>query len=144
MPGHEQEIFTKLLACFREHHAMLGRGFNELSCCLRAGDSVGAGRAARQIYEEAGPHICFEEEDFYPALVPLLGGLEVIPRRRVEYRGRWLTELDLDAVLARRPKIVLVDELAHTNASPALRDSNGLRYYPNRGSLRSLEAPATA
>ena len=46
----------------------------------------------------------------------LLIGLEVIPRRRVEYKGRWLTELDLDAVLARRPKIVLVDELAHTNA----------------------------
>jgi len=46
----------------------------------------------------------------------LLEGLEVIPRRIVEYRGRTLDEMDLDAALARRPKVVLVDELAHTNA----------------------------
>jgi two-component system, OmpR family, sensor histidine kinase KdpD len=46
----------------------------------------------------------------------LLDGLEVIPRRRIEYRGQWLEEMDLDAVIARRPQIVLVDELAHTNA----------------------------
>ena len=46
----------------------------------------------------------------------LLIGLEVIPRHRIEYKGHWLTELDLDAILKRRPKLVLVDELAHTNA----------------------------
>lgn len=46
----------------------------------------------------------------------LLSGLEVIPRRRVAYRGLTLEEMDLDAVLARRPRLVLVDELAHTNA----------------------------
>src|SRR6516162_10134044 len=46
----------------------------------------------------------------------LLEGLEMIPRRRVEYRGQWLEEMDLDTILARRPQIVLVDELAHTNA----------------------------
>jgi two-component system sensor histidine kinase KdpD len=46
----------------------------------------------------------------------LLEGLEVIPRRRVEYKGQGLDEMDLDAILARRPQIVLVDELAHTNA----------------------------
>jgi two-component system, OmpR family, sensor histidine kinase KdpD len=46
----------------------------------------------------------------------LLDSLEVIPRRRIEYRGQWLEEMDLDAVIARRPQIVLVDELAHTNA----------------------------
>src|SRR5688572_22628891 len=45
-----------------------------------------------------------------------LAGLEVVPRRTVEYRGRSLEEMDLDAILARRPKLVLVDELAHTNA----------------------------
>jgi|AmaraimetFIIA100_FD_contig_61_8651780_length_4755_multi_7_in_0_out_0_3 two-component system sensor histidine kinase KdpD len=45
----------------------------------------------------------------------LLQGLEVIPRRRVDYRGQVLEELDLDAVIARRPQIALVDELAHTN-----------------------------
>jgi two-component system, OmpR family, sensor histidine kinase KdpD len=46
----------------------------------------------------------------------LLAGLEVVPRRRIEYKGRTLDEMDLDAILLRRPKLVLVDELAHTNA----------------------------
>ena len=46
----------------------------------------------------------------------LLKGLEVIPRRRVEYQGMVLGELDVDAILTRRPAVVLVDELAHTNA----------------------------
>jgi two-component system sensor histidine kinase KdpD len=46
----------------------------------------------------------------------LLEGLEIVPRRRVEYRGQWLEEMDLDSIIARRPQIVLVDELAHTNA----------------------------
>jgi two-component system sensor histidine kinase KdpD len=46
----------------------------------------------------------------------LLDGLEIIPRRRLEYKGQWLEEMDLDAIIARRPQIVLVDELAHTNA----------------------------
>jgi two-component system, OmpR family, sensor histidine kinase KdpD len=46
----------------------------------------------------------------------LLEGLEIIPRRHVDYRGRTLDEMDLDAILARRPRLVLVDELAHTNA----------------------------
>ncbi len=41
--------------------------------------------------------------------------LEVVPRRRVEYRGTVFEEMDLDAVLARRPQVALVDELAHTN-----------------------------
>ncbi|WP_407938056.1 sensor histidine kinase [Nakamurella panacisegetis] len=45
-----------------------------------------------------------------------LGDLEVIPRRTLEHRGITLTELDLPAVLARRPAVVLIDELAHTNA----------------------------
>lgn len=44
-----------------------------------------------------------------------LEGLEVIPRKVVEYRGARLEEMDLEAVLARRPKVALVDELAHTN-----------------------------
>ena len=46
----------------------------------------------------------------------LLAGLPVIPRKKVDYRGTTVEEMDLDAVLARRPAIALVDELAHTNA----------------------------
>src|ERR1700691_5956230 len=43
-------------------------------------------------------------------------GLEMIPRRRVTYRGTTLEEMDLPAVLARKPELCLIDELAHTNA----------------------------
>jgi two-component system sensor histidine kinase KdpD len=46
----------------------------------------------------------------------LLDGLEVLPRRQVAYRGNTLEEMDLDALLARRPALALVDELAHSNA----------------------------
>jgi len=45
----------------------------------------------------------------------LLAGLEIIPRRRLPYKGQWLDEMDLDAVITRHPQIVLVDELAHSN-----------------------------
>ncbi len=45
----------------------------------------------------------------------LLAGLEVLPRRGIEYRGQALDELDLDALLARAPKLALIDELAHSN-----------------------------
>lgn len=46
----------------------------------------------------------------------LVEGFEIIPRREIDYQGRTLTEMDIDAILARRPTLVLVDELAHTNA----------------------------
>ena len=55
----------------------------------------------------------------------LLEGLEIIPRRRQEYRGIILEEMDVDAILIRKPQIVLVDELAHTNV-PGSR--NAKRY----------------
>jgi two-component system sensor histidine kinase KdpD len=45
----------------------------------------------------------------------LIAGLEVVPRRTVEYRGTLFEEMDLDALLQRHPKVALVDELAHTN-----------------------------
>lgn len=46
----------------------------------------------------------------------LLLGLEILPRKRIEYRGRALEEFDLDGALARKPRLLLLDELAHTNA----------------------------
>ena len=45
-----------------------------------------------------------------------IGDLEVVPRRSVAYKGATLEEMDLDAVLARKPDVAIVDELAHTNA----------------------------
>ena len=49
----------------------------------------------------------------------LLAGLEVLPRRPVDHRGRMLMEFDLDAALARRPRLLLVDEYAHSNTPDA-------------------------
>jgi two-component system, OmpR family, sensor histidine kinase KdpD len=46
----------------------------------------------------------------------LLDGLEIIPRQEIDYKGHRLSEMDLDAILQRHPQLVLVDELAHTNA----------------------------
>ena len=53
----------------------------------------------------------------------LIGGLEVIPRKEVDYRASRLEEMDLDAVLARRPEVALVDELAHTNVPGSGRNA---------------------
>ncbi len=46
----------------------------------------------------------------------LLAPLEQLPRRAIEYRGQVIEEMDLDALLARKPRLALIDEFAHTNA----------------------------
>jgi two-component system sensor histidine kinase KdpD len=50
-----------------------------------------------------------------PLTEALISGLEVVPRQEIDYRGSRLEEMDLDAILRRRPEVALVDELAHTN-----------------------------
>ncbi|HEY3344911.1 MAG TPA: sensor histidine kinase KdpD, partial [Anaerolineaceae bacterium] len=50
----------------------------------------------------------------------LLRGMQIIPRKIVEYRGAQLTDMDVDAILARKPSLVIIDELAHTN-TPGMR-----------------------
>jgi two-component system sensor histidine kinase KdpD len=57
----------------------------------------------------------FAETHARPQTAALLDGLEVIPRQKLPYRGSEWEEMDLDSVLARKPQIALVDELAHTN-----------------------------
>jgi two-component system sensor histidine kinase KdpD len=63
----------------------------------------------------------------------LVDGLEVVPRRRVDYRGQILEEMDLDGILARRPEVAVVDELAHTNAP-------GSRHPKRTGDVEELLA----
>jgi two-component system, OmpR family, sensor histidine kinase KdpD len=58
-------------------------------------------------------------------IIRLLDGFEIIPRRIKEYKGMKMEEMDVDAVLARKPSVALIDELAHTNV-PESR--NGKRY----------------
>lgn len=105
---------------------------------LQAARSEGAGRGRLKIFLGAAPGVGKTYEMLLTAqarrregvdvvvgvvethgraeTLALLDGLDVIPRRIVGYKGRDLDEMDLDAVLARRPRLVLVDELAHTNA----------------------------
>src|SRR5215472_4907840 len=59
--------------------------------------------------------VAFAETHQRPQTVALLDGLEVIPRRVMSYRDSSFEEMDLDAVLARKPQVALIDELAHTN-----------------------------
>ncbi|MEU0193969.1 ATP-binding protein [Streptomyces afghaniensis] len=59
--------------------------------------------------------VAFVEHHGRPRTEVMLHGLEQVPRRELEYRGGVFPEMDLDAVLARRPQVALVDELAHTN-----------------------------
>ncbi len=52
----------------------------------------------------------------------LLRGLEIVPRKQIYYRGRYFGEMDVDAVLERKPRLAFVDELAHTNIPGSRRE----------------------
>ncbi|NOV27471.1 sensor histidine kinase KdpD [Cupriavidus necator] len=87
------------------------------------GASAGVGKtfamlaAARALREQGGNVVVGVVESHGRAETEALAkGLEQLPRRELDYRGRALQEFDLDAALARRPALVLVDELAHSNA----------------------------
>jgi len=75
----------------------------------------------------------FVESYGRPSTEALVKGLEVIPRRTVDYRGTRQEEMDLDAVLRRRPEVALIDELAHTNVPGSGR--NGKRWEDIRDIL---------
>lgn len=60
--------------------------------------------------------VAFVETHGRKATEAMVDGLEVIPRKRIEYRGLTVEEMDTEAILRRRPAVALVDELAHTNA----------------------------
>ncbi|MBC2908338.1 DUF4118 domain-containing protein, partial [Streptomyces cupreus] len=66
--------------------------------------------------------VAFVEHHHRPRTEVMLHGLEQVPRGELDYRGTSFTEMDIDAVLARRPHVALVDELAHTNI-PGSRNS---------------------
>lgn len=66
--------------------------------------------------------IGFVEPHKRPETIALMQGLEVVPTKKIEYRGTTLEEMDTAAIIARRPQWVLVDELAHTNAPGAVHE----------------------
>jgi two-component system, OmpR family, sensor histidine kinase KdpD len=93
------------------------------------GGAAGVGKTYRML--EEAHHLRNQGHDVVLGLIEphrrketadLIGDLEVVPLREVSYRGATLKEMDLDAILARKPEYVIVDELAHTNA-PGSRHS---------------------
>ncbi len=109
----------QLLTRIREEEARARRG----KLKIFFGASAGVGKtyamllAARQ-WREQGLDVVvgLVETHGRPETAALLEGLEVLPRREIPYRERVLREFDLDGALARRPALILVDELAHSNA----------------------------
>jgi two-component system, OmpR family, sensor histidine kinase KdpD len=73
------------------------------------------GEAHRRLARGTDVVVGYVETHGRPQTVAQLEGLEMVARRRVDYRGTTQTEMDTDAILARSPAVVLVDELAHTN-----------------------------
>jgi two-component system sensor histidine kinase KdpD len=93
------------------------------------GAAAGVGKTYRMLAEarqlRAEGHdvvIGFIETHGRAETAALIDGLEVIPLREIRYRGAVSKEMDLDAILARKPEFAIVDELAHTNA-PGSRNS---------------------
>ena len=91
------------------------------------GSTPGAGKTFAMLREgrerrQRGEDVVVGYVETYarPRTEELLPDFEIIPRTKVPYRGTVLEEMDLDGVLARRPRVALVDELAHTNA-PGLK-----------------------
>ncbi len=98
----------------RQRHGTL-KAF--LGMCAGVGKTYAmleAGQKARR--EGIDVVIAYVETHGRPETDALVQGLFIVPRTATVYRGVTLTEMDLDAVLARKPQLVLVDELAHTNA----------------------------
>lgn len=87
-----------------------------LGMCAGAGKTYSMLKAARQAKAEGTDIVAgYVETHGRIETEELLEGLEVIPRQRRPYRDVMLEEMDLDAILSRKPQVVLVDELAHTN-----------------------------
>ncbi|MGB7212949.1 MAG: sensor histidine kinase KdpD [Gemmatimonadales bacterium] len=108
-----------LLAQLREGERRAARG--NLKVFLGAAPGVGKTYAmleAARAAKETGVDVVVGAVETHGRVetAQLLEGLEVLPRRDVEYRDAHLSEFDLDGALARHPALILVDELAHTNA----------------------------
>ena len=109
-----------LLAKVNRHEQQARRG----KLRIYFGSSAGVGKtyamlvAARKLASESRNVLIGVIETHGRAeTAALLEGLDQLPPKAIDYRGKALLELDLDAALARHPDLILIDELAHSNAS---------------------------
>src|SRR5260370_26596513 len=105
-------------ATYQDRSGPRGRG--QLRIYLGAAGGVGKpsamlGEGSRRAERGTDVVGAFVETHGRPHTAALIEGLEVVPRKRLAYRGTSFEEMDVDAVLARRPQVALVDEFAHTN-----------------------------
>ena len=114
---------TEMLARIGDEHAT-GRG----RLRIYLGMAPGVGKTYRMLEEghrrlARGTDVAvgYVEAHGRPHTEELLAGLDIVPRRTIEYRGVTVEEMDTDAVIARSPTVALIDELAHTNAPGSLR-----------------------
>lgn len=110
-PEERSEKFLGLLRRAKRGHLKLYIGF-----------AAGVGKTYRMLEEAHALRtrgvdvvLGFVETHGRPDTAALVEGLEVVPRRRAEYRGVVVEDMDVDAVLARRPEVAVVDEVPHTN-----------------------------
>jgi two-component system sensor histidine kinase KdpD len=100
-----------------EQRAQRGRLKVFFGMCPGVGKTYAMLRAARQELRDGVDLVAGVVETHQRAETEaLLAGLPVMPRQEIEHRGIRVTEMDLEAILARKPRLVLVDEFAHTNA----------------------------
>jgi two-component system sensor histidine kinase KdpD len=116
--GNKAETFLRMIRRAQRGHLKVYLGY-----------AAGVGKTYQMLLE--GRRLKEEGIDVVVGLVEthgrieterLLKGLEVIPRRRQEYRGITVEEMDLDAILVRKPQVALIDELAHTNVPGSRND----------------------
>ncbi len=93
---------------------------------LYIGSAAGVGKSYRMLQEAhelrrrtVDVVVGFVETHGRAETVAMVGDLEIVPRRRVEYRSVTLEDMDLEAIIARRPQLAIVDELAHSNVPGA-------------------------
>jgi two-component system sensor histidine kinase KdpD len=106
-----------------EHFLTLIRQQQRGRLKIYLGFAAGVGKTYKMLEEAHALHrrgvdvvIGFIETHGRAETAALIEGLEVVPRKKIEYRGVTVEELDVDAVLARKPAVAVIDELAHTNA----------------------------
>ncbi|MEA5077038.1 MAG: sensor histidine kinase KdpD [Anaerolineaceae bacterium] len=118
-PEYQRPDPDKLLAQIQADEAKANRGKLKifLGYVAGVGKTYAMLEAAHQRMDEGVDVVVgYAETHSRKETETLLEGLEILPRHQVDYRGTTLTEMDLDGILARHPQLVLVDELAHTNA----------------------------
>ena len=117
-------------------NAAIAEGRGKLKVFLGAAPGVGKTyamlSAAQQLAREGGDVLIGVVETHGRAdTQALIQGLDILPRKTIDYRGHTVEEFDLDAALARRPGLIIVDELAHTPTRPKAVIRSGIRTSKN-------------